>query len=99
MSDVCNEVEKFGKGIGNTTRYRIIETLFSGERTVNELVKETGFSQSLVSQHLRILRESNLVQDTRRGQEVFYALHSEHMLKLLERLTQELQPPQTHKKV
>lgn len=33
MSDLCSEIEKFGKGIGNTSRYRIVEALFAGPKT------------------------------------------------------------------
>ncbi len=55
MADLCDEMRKFGKGIGNTSRYRIIEALFNGSRSVNELVKLVGLSQPAVSQHLRTL--------------------------------------------
>lgn len=90
MTDICSEVEKFGKGIGNGSRYKIIEVLFSGEATVSELVKKTKLSQSLVSQHLRVLRETKLVQDTRKGQEVVYQLNGKHIVTLLKHLTKEL---------
>lgn len=91
MTDLCNEVERFGKGIGNTSRYRIVEALFRGPKTVNELVKATGFSQPLVSQHLKILKSCELVTDERNGQEVLYALNAEYTMKLLHKLTQEMQ--------
>ncbi|HEY1041584.1 MAG TPA: metalloregulator ArsR/SmtB family transcription factor [Candidatus Paceibacterota bacterium] len=96
MTDLCNDVEKFGKGIGSVPRYRIVEALFSGGKTVTELVKKTKLSQSLVSQHLRVLKEAQLVQDERRGQEVVYTLNNKHMISLLQRLTQELKPPKKH---
>lgn len=41
MPDLCNEIEKFGKGVGSATRYRIIEALFKGPKTVGELVKKS----------------------------------------------------------
>ncbi len=94
MADLCGEVEKFGKGIGSVPRYRIIEALFSGERTVGELVKKTKLSQPLVSQHLRVLKETGLVEDRRQGQEVLYTLNNKYMIDLLRKLTSELK----HKK-
>lgn len=97
MTDLCNDVEKFGKGIGSVPRYRIVEALFGGGKTVTELVKKTKLSQSLVSQHLRVLKESNLVEDERRGQEVVYTLNNKHMISLLQRLTEELKPPRKQK--
>ncbi len=91
MSALCNEIEKFGKGIGNTTRYNIIEALLKGERSVNELVLLTKLSQPLVSQHLKTLKSCDLVSSVRRGQEVYYTVNNAHILELLKSLTQEMQ--------
>lgn len=93
MPDLCNEIKKFGQGVGNVSRYRLVEALFGGGLVVSELVKKTGLAQSLVSQHLRVLRETGLVEAERRGQEMFYTLNSKHMIDLLRRLTKELHPP------
>lgn len=93
MSGLCDEIEKFGKGIGNASRYHIVEALFGGSRTVGEIVKKTKLSQSLVSQHLRVLKETGLVEDERQGQVVRYTLNNKHVISLLRRLTEELKPP------
>ncbi len=90
MTTLCDEINKFGKGIGSAPRYRIVEALFSGGKTVSELVKKTKLSQPLVSQHLKILKETGLVTDERQGQEVRYTLDTEHMFDLLKRLTTEV---------
>lgn len=87
MDDLCADINKFGKGLGNASRYRIVEALLKGRKTVGELVKIVKLSQPAVSQHLKTLRESDLVVDERRGQEVFYAVNTEHMLELLKKLT------------
>lgn len=92
MTDLCEAINKFGKGIGSAPRYRIVEALFSGPKTVGELAEKTKQSQPLVSQHLRVLKETGLVQDERRGQEVFYTLNAEHTVRLLKRLSEELKP-------
>lgn len=91
MSDLCDEIEKFGKGIGNASRYRIVEALLKGRKTVGELVKIIKLSQPAVSQHLKTLKAYNLVVDERRGQEVFYTVNTEHTLKLLKNLVGEIQ--------
>lgn len=98
MSDLCNQVESFGKGIGNTTRYTIIEALLKGERTVSELVAITKLSQPLVSQHLKTLKTSNLVNAVRRGQEVFYTVNNAYILELLKNLTAEMQSKRSNQK-
>jgi len=87
--DLCGEIEKLGKGIGNANRYKIVEALVRGRKTVGELVKIVKLSQPAVSQHLKTLKMSNLVVDERRGQEVFYALNAEYTLKLLKCLVKD----------
>jgi len=90
MTDLCDEIEKFGKGIGNASRYRIVEALIKGRKTVGELVKIVRLSQPAVSQHLKVLKSCNLVVDERRGQEVFYAVNTEYTLALLKSLVKDL---------
>ena len=90
MSDLCNEIEKFGKGVGNATRYRIIEALFKGPRTVNDLVKVARMTQPAVSQHLKVLKANGLVICERSGQEIFYSLNTKYVLDLLKSLTNEM---------
>jgi DNA-binding transcriptional ArsR family regulator len=46
---------------------------------VHELVERVGISQSLASQHLRVLRTTGLVTGTRHGKETRYALADEHV--------------------
>ncbi len=89
MVDLCDEMKRFGKGIGNTARYRIVEALLKGRKTVGELVRIVKLSQPAVSQHLKTLKSANLVVDERRGQEVFYAVNTEHMLGLLKRFAEQ----------
>ncbi len=90
MADLCEAIKKFGKGIGCEPRYRIVEVLFSGPKKVSEIVKKTKLSQPLISQHLRVLKETDLVRDERHGQEVFYSLNLKYLIILLKNLTQEL---------
>lgn len=93
MSDLCKEINKFGKGIGNAGRYRIIEALLSGRKTVNELTRIVKLSQPAVSQHLKTLKACDLVIDERRGKEVFYAVNTEYTLKLLKSLVSDMKKP------
>jgi ArsR family transcriptional regulator, nickel/cobalt-responsive transcriptional repressor len=90
MSDLCSAMEKFGKGVGTPSRYRIVEALFKGPKTVGELVKAVRQSQPAVSQHLKILKGAGLVVDERRGKEVLYALDAGYILGLLKSLSVEV---------
>jgi ArsR family transcriptional regulator len=90
MSDLCKEINKFGKGVGNPSRYRIIEALLKGRKTVNELTHIVKLSQPAVSQHLKTLKACDLVIDERSGKEVFYAVNAEYTLTLLHNLVNDM---------
>jgi ArsR family transcriptional regulator, arsenate/arsenite/antimonite-responsive transcriptional repressor len=90
MGDLCAEINKFGKGVSNPARYRIVEALLTGPKTVSQLVKVAKMSQPAVSQHLKTLKECALVTDERRGQEVYYSVNASHTIKLLKKLTEEM---------
>ncbi|MDP3795256.1 MAG: metalloregulator ArsR/SmtB family transcription factor [Candidatus Sungbacteria bacterium] len=90
MSDLCKEIAKMGKGIGNENRYRILEALMKGPRTVGEIAKKVGLPQPAVSQHLKVLKSATLVEDTRQGQEVLYSVNVVYMASLLKKLAADL---------
>lgn len=60
------------KALGDETRLRILESLLIGEKCVTDLVHELGCSQPHASHHLRILRDSGLVEGHRDGKQVCY---------------------------
>lgn len=86
MSPLQKEMEQLGKGIGNQNRYRILEVLMRGSRTVGEVAASTKLLQPAVSQNLKVLKSSNLVIDERRGQEVYYSVNVAYMARLLKKL-------------
>lgn len=87
MSALCEAIQKLGKGIENPTRYRILQVLMSGPKTVTEILGSVMVSQPAVSQHLQVLQACQLVTRVRWGQEVRYALDTNHMLYVLQGLT------------
>jgi ArsR family transcriptional regulator len=62
------------RALGDETRLRILEHLGAGERSVSELMVLLDIGQSLMSHHLRILRESGLVIDRRDGRWIHYSI-------------------------
>lgn len=93
MSDLCKEIAKMGKGLGNENRYRILEVLMKGPRTVGEIASRVDLAQPAVSQHLKVLKEAELVTDERSGQEVYYSLNVAYMAGLLHKLAQDVSKP------
>jgi ArsR family transcriptional regulator len=76
-------VAELFKVLSSPVRVRIVHVLTDGPRPVHEVVDLLGLSQSLVSQHLRILRGARLVATERRGREVVYALADDHVAYVL----------------
>ena len=62
------------RALGDETRLRILEQLGSGERSVSDLMVLLDIGQSLMSHHLRILREAGLVVDRRDGRWIHYSI-------------------------
>ncbi len=92
VTDLCKEIAEMGKGIGNENRYRILEALMKGPLNVGEIAKKVGLPQPVVSQHLKVLKSANLVEDERRGQEVLYSVNVSYMANLLKKLATNLPP-------
>lgn len=62
------------RALGDETRLQLLEHLAAGERNVGELMDLMGLGQSLISHHLRALREAGLVRDRRDGRWVYYSI-------------------------
>lgn len=62
--------------VADPSRRKILDRLRQSDASVTELVNDLGFSQRLVSKHLRILRESGLVRFKVDAQRRIYSLDS-----------------------
>ncbi len=60
------------KALADDTRLRLLESLLIRDRCVNELASQLKCSQPHASHHLRILRESGLVEGIKEGRQVCY---------------------------
>ena len=69
---------------GDTTRIRILYSLFDGELCVGDISTILGMSQSSVSHQLRILKDSKLVKFRRDGKSIFYSLDDDHVRYILD---------------
>ncbi len=73
------ETAQLFKVLGSESRLWLLQLLAESPKTVGDLVEATRMSQPLVSQHLRTLRQSDLVIATRTGKEVSYELADLHV--------------------
>lgn len=62
------------KALGHPARLQVVNELAAGERCVCDLVDLTGLGWSTVSRHLAVLKSVGVIEDEKRGLQVFYRL-------------------------
>ena len=70
--------------LGHPVRVRMLELLREGDRTVSELRESIDIDSSSASQHLAALRRLGLVEATKEGTSVRYAVRDAQIFELLE---------------
>jgi ArsR family transcriptional regulator len=89
--DLVDFAENFGKGIGNSTRFKIFVLLGCGSHTVSEIAEQLKISQSAASQHLLVLKNGRLIYKEKQAQYVYYALDIDYIVKGLKGITEILE--------
>lgn len=72
------------KALSDSTRIRIIYILSKSPLCVCDISTILDMTQSSISHHLRVLRDTKLVKFKREGKLVIYSLDDNHVLKLFE---------------
>lgn len=62
------------KALAHPTRLLIVDALARGEHCVSELTRIAGVDMPSVSRHLSLLKSSGILENERRGSQVFYRL-------------------------
>lgn len=73
------ELGAFFKVFGDTTRIKILYSLFESELCVCAIAELLNMEQSAISHQLRVLKEARLVTARREGKTVFYSLADDHV--------------------
>lgn len=60
-TDKSRELAELLKTIAHPVRIGILQMLHEGEKNLHELYEQLGCSQSVMSQHIRILRDRGLI--------------------------------------
>jgi len=71
------------KALAHPTRLFIVDELSRGEKCVCVLTDLIGADMSTVSKHLTVLKGAGLIQDEKRGTQVFYRLRTPCIMKFL----------------
>lgn len=70
------------RAIADENRLQILLMLQSGEKCVCEIWKHLGLSQNLISHHLKVLKDLNLISSRKEGLWVFYKINKSELSKL-----------------
>ncbi|MBI2500000.1 MAG: winged helix-turn-helix transcriptional regulator [Deltaproteobacteria bacterium] len=73
-NETLDQVATFLRSLGEPTRLKILRFLHDGEKTVSEIIQETGASQSNVSKHLGILTTAHILASRKEGTSIYYKI-------------------------
>jgi len=80
------KLAQFIKILGDTSRLSIIRSIGKRALSVTEIINDTGLSQTLVSFHLRNLRDAGVVTTRRDGPFIYYSLKDLSLIDILDKL-------------
>lgn len=72
------------KVFGDSTRIKILYVLFESEMCVCDIAQLLNMSQSAISHHLKLLKQSKLVTFRKEGKTVIYALADDHVRTMID---------------
>lgn len=64
------------KALADPTRREILNLLKGGPKSAGELCERFDISGAAVSRHLSVLKEADLIEDTRDGKYIYYELNA-----------------------
>lgn len=71
------------KVFGDTTRIKILYSLFESELCVFAITEILGMTQSAISHQLKVLKNANLVACRREGKTMIYFLADDHVRSII----------------
>ena len=64
------------KALADPTRREILNLLKKGRLSAGEITDHFQITAAAISRHLSVLREADLIEDTREGKYIFYELNA-----------------------
>jgi DNA-binding transcriptional ArsR family regulator len=84
---IPDSLARLFKLFSDPNRIRILFAIGKEQKSVSEIMSQTALSQTLVSFHLRPLRESGIVAAVRQGTFIYYRVTEPALIDLLLSLT------------
>lgn len=70
--------------INDSNRRKILDLLRTQPMNVTQIVRHFKVTQSAISQHLKLLRDANVVETERKGKEIIYHLNVQALAPLFD---------------
>jgi len=75
-----NEIANIAKAFSHPARIAIIQYLIKANACINgDLVQELGLAQATISQHLKELKDAQIIQGTIEGSKINYCLNVQRL--------------------
>ena len=84
QEEILYDLAELFKVFGDSTRIKIICSLFESEMCVCDLSGLLNISQSAISHQLRVLKSARLVKFRRAGKVIYYSLDDEHIKQIFD---------------
>lgn len=69
-------LQKTLKALADPVRREILNLLKKGRRSAGEITEQFDITAAAISRHLSVLKEADLIRDTREGKFIFYDLNA-----------------------
>ena len=76
-------MQKLLKALADPIRREILNLLKAGRMSAGEICEHFPVTGAAISRHLSVLKEADLVRDTREGQFIFYELNTSVLEEIL----------------
>jgi DNA-binding transcriptional ArsR family regulator len=74
MQNMIEEQTELHQVLSNPSRLLILLSLLENEKSVGELAEQIGASLQNTSQHLRLMKDKDVLEARREGQTIFYKI-------------------------
>ena len=64
------------KALADPTRWEILNLLKKGKLSAGEITDHFDITAAAISRHLSVLKEADLIRDTREGKYIYYELNA-----------------------
>ena len=81
--EILYDLAEIFKIFGDSTRIKILYTLFESELCVRDIAEILNMSQNAVSHQLRVLKNNKLVRFRKEGKNVYYSLADDHVYSII----------------